>query len=99
MECAPRKYTRALGAGECSLTTALATLPSRWIAVRSSWLTTGGSRENFQFKQMSPAEMPGVFFRLISVAISLRKRDAEELKVISKSQPGAGPKRSQRSTC
>src|SRR6266498_3136729 len=83
MGCAARGCTRAWGAGGCLLTTALAMSRSRWIAARSPWLTTGGSRGNFQSKQISRTEMPGPFFQLILLIIWLRKRGTEKLKVNS----------------
>src|SRR5438270_11694817 len=95
MECAARECTRAWGAGEYLLTTASAMSRSRWIAARSPWLTTGGSRENFQFKQTSRTEMPGPFSRLILFVIWLRKRGTEKLEMISRNQPSAQQKRSQ----
>src|SRR6266516_2277624 len=93
MECAARECTRAWGAGECLLTTASAMSRSHWIAARLRWLTTGGSRENFQFKQTSRTEMPRPFFQLILFVIWLRIRGTEKLKVISGTQRSAGPKR------
>src|SRR2546423_801349 len=98
-ECAAGECARAWGAGECLLAIALATSRLHWVAARSPSPTIGGSREIFQSRQISDREMPGLSFQLMLFVIWLQKPGSEKLEMISKNQPSAGPKKSQKSTC
>src|SRR5207244_11772919 len=99
MGCVDQRRALGWATAACSLITVLPASISRCGAAISSCRTTGGSRENFQSRQVSRAEVPWPFFRVILFVIWLRKRHTEKLKMVSRRQPSAGTDGPQRSIC